>query len=55
MLDVFEAIKFDNPEGGSWKQGFPITYDEQKWKTEKLKVFVIPHSHCDPGGFNKNY
>uniref|UniRef100_A0A1I7S5U6 Alpha-mannosidase n=1 Tax=Bursaphelenchus xylophilus TaxID=6326 RepID=A0A1I7S5U6_BURXY len=50
MLDVYDSIPFDNPNGGVWKQGFEIKYDKEKIKSEKrLDVIVIPHSHCDPG------
>ncbi len=52
MSDVYDTIPFDNPNGGAWKQGWDVQYDEKEVvdnKQNKLKVFVVPHSHCDPG------
>jgi alpha-mannosidase II len=49
MSNLYNNIKWDNVDGGVWKQGFDIKYPTDYDKQKKLHIFVIPHSHNDPG------
>eukprot|EP00039_Didymoeca_costata_P010793 m.146168 g.146168 ORF g.146168 m.146168 type:complete len:1199 (+) comp14965_c0_seq2:71-3667(+) len=47
--EMYERNPFNDPEGGAWKQGFEISYNPKEWDDSPLRVWVVPHSHNDPG------
>ena len=52
MRELSRTLPFDNPDGGVWKQGFdiqPRQLSNSSLSEDELQIFVVPHSHCDPG------
>ncbi|CAF1276084.1 unnamed protein product [Rotaria sordida] len=50
IRQLYNTLPFDDEKGGVWTQGFDITYDPSQWTSNnKLKIILMPHSHCDPG------
>ena len=37
MIDVYAKLPFDDPDGGVWKQGYPITTSDAEWADRTLK------------------
>ncbi len=56
MSEVVDQLAFDDPTNlNGWNQGFDITYKMEDFIEHPLQVFVVPHSHNDPGMNNNNY
>ncbi|CAF3772610.1 unnamed protein product [Rotaria sp. Silwood1] len=50
IRQLYDTLPFDDIDGGVWKQGFDLKYDSSQWTSNnKLKIILMPHSHCDPG------
>ncbi|XP_064388295.1 alpha-mannosidase 2x-like [Halichondria panicea] len=50
MSELVDQLAFDDPTNpNGWNQGFDITYKMEDFIEHPLQVFVVPHSHNDPG------
>jgi hypothetical protein len=50
IRQLYDTLPFDDPNGGVWKQGYDLEYNTSQWTSNrKLKIVLMPHSHCDPG------
>ncbi|XP_037948464.1 alpha-mannosidase 2-like [Teleopsis dalmanni] len=50
LLDFYKNLSFPKDERFLWDKGWNIQYDPQRFNEKnKLEVFVVPHSHNDPG------
>jgi hypothetical protein len=55
MRIMSATLPFDDVDGGVWKQGWDLeprkisSFSFSSTPTSPLQIFVVPHSHCDPG------
>lgn len=49
MRELNAHLVFDNVNGGAWTQGFQVEPVAIGKDAKPLRIFVVPHSHCDPG------
>eukprot|EP01128_Nolandella_sp_AFSM9_P011745 TRINITY_DN8673_c0_g1_i1.p1 TRINITY_DN8673_c0_g1~~TRINITY_DN8673_c0_g1_i1.p1 ORF type:complete len:1206 (-),score=136.11 TRINITY_DN8673_c0_g1_i1:152-3748(-) len=49
MNALYAELPFADDDGGVWKQGWPLTNPRDWTASEPLEVFVVMHSHTDPG------
>eukprot|EP01129_Flabellula_baltica_P001760 TRINITY_DN1167_c0_g4_i1.p1 TRINITY_DN1167_c0_g4~~TRINITY_DN1167_c0_g4_i1.p1 ORF type:complete len:1103 (+),score=202.57 TRINITY_DN1167_c0_g4_i1:94-3309(+) len=49
MDDIYRNLPFDDVDGGVWKQGWDVQYDAHNFVERPLNVYMVMHSHVDPG------
>lgn len=50
MLDAYHRMNFEHQINSEWEEGWCVKPNPNTWNNEnKLHVFVVPHSHNDPG------
>lgn len=49
MDKVFEEVDFTDEFGEVWDENFEDRHNMSRWQNKPLEVFLVPHSHQDPG------